>query len=343
MSTPESPAGSEAPAGVADAGGDRRRGGRDPRRAGRRRADDAGRGGAARRRRDVAVPAREWARGAAGPGGRAPHLGLPDRPSTGDWRADLAVLARDMRAALLRRPNLTVLMTSRAGAAGGGLPTLDRALGILRAAGLPPADAAYANHALGNYVAGAALWEAVGLGGATGEARAQRARAAADAVGTGPGRRLPGRRLGRRVPVRRDGRRPVRVRAGGAAGRDRPPRRSGLSASAVPHPGGDPGVDRDRERHVQRRVLVERHVRPDRARMDGERPGHRPGDVEPQVAPAHPVERGRDRRPGRARSRRPGSAPGRRGRTAPRAAGGGHAPRPGRCGPTAIRRPAGPG
>ena len=74
-------------------------------------------------------------------------------------------------------------MTSRAGAAGGGLPTLDRALGILRLAGLSPADAAFANHALGNYVAGAALWEAVGLGGATGEARAQRARAAGEAVG----------------------------------------------------------------------------------------------------------------------------------------------------------------
>jgi hypothetical protein len=97
-----------------------------------------------------------------------------------------------MRAVLLRRPNLTVLMTSRAGAAGGGLPTLDRALGILRAAGLPPADAAYANHALGNYVAGAALWEAVGLGGATGEARAQRARAAADAVAHVPADRYPG-------------------------------------------------------------------------------------------------------------------------------------------------------
>jgi len=111
---------------------------------------------------------------------------IPDRPTSGDWRADLVLLARDMRAALLRRPNLTVLLTSRAGAAGGGLPTLDRALGILRRAGLSPADAAFANHALGNYVAGAALWEAVGLGGATGEARAQRAREAADAVAQVP-------------------------------------------------------------------------------------------------------------------------------------------------------------
>jgi TetR/AcrR family transcriptional regulator, tetracycline repressor protein len=117
---------------------------------------------------------------------------IPDRQSSGDWRTDLALLARDMRAALLRRPNLTVLMTSRAGAAGGGLPTLDRALGILRHAGLSPADAAFANHALGNYVAGAALWEAVGLGGATGEARAQRARAAGDAAAKVPADAYPG-------------------------------------------------------------------------------------------------------------------------------------------------------
>lgn len=117
---------------------------------------------------------------------------LPDRPASGDWRADLAQLARDIRVALLRRPNLTVLMTSRAGAAGGGLPTLDRALGILRRSGMSPADAAFVNHALGNYVAGAALWEAVGLGGATGGARAQQAREAADAVARVPADRYPG-------------------------------------------------------------------------------------------------------------------------------------------------------
>jgi AcrR family transcriptional regulator len=117
---------------------------------------------------------------------------LPDRPLSGDWRADLALLARDMRAVLLRRPNLTVLMTSRAGAAGGGLPMLDRALGILRRAGLSPADAAFANHSLGNYVAGAALWEAVGLDGATGEVRAQRARAAGEAAAQIPADLYPG-------------------------------------------------------------------------------------------------------------------------------------------------------
>ncbi len=96
---------------------------------------------------------------------------LPDRPPTGDWRADLAELASDVRAMLLRRPHLTVLMTSRAGRGVGALGSLDRVLGVLRSAGFTPADATLANHALGNLVAGAALWEAVGLGGASGEER----------------------------------------------------------------------------------------------------------------------------------------------------------------------------
>jgi AcrR family transcriptional regulator len=105
---------------------------------------------------------------------------------TGEWRADLAALARDVRAALLRRPQLTVLLTARADRGGGGLATLDRALGILRAAGFEPREAALANHALGNYVAGAALWEAVGLSGETGEARQARREAAARAVSVLP-------------------------------------------------------------------------------------------------------------------------------------------------------------
>jgi AcrR family transcriptional regulator len=56
---------------------------------------------------------------------------VPIRASSGAWRTDLATLARDVRAVLLRRPNLTVLLTSRAGS-GGGLATLEHALGILR-------------------------------------------------------------------------------------------------------------------------------------------------------------------------------------------------------------------
>ena len=89
--------------------------------------------------------------------------GVTHHVRTGDWRADLAALAHDTRAALMRRPNLTVLLTSRAASAGSGMVALDHALGILRDAGFPPRDAVLANHALGNYVAGAALWEAVGL------------------------------------------------------------------------------------------------------------------------------------------------------------------------------------
>lgn len=105
---------------------------------------------------------------------------------TGDWRADLASLAHDTRAALVRRPNLTVLLTSRAASAGSGVATLDHALGILRDAGFSPRDAVLANHALGNYVAGAALWEAVGLAGTSGEERRQRADEAARALAALP-------------------------------------------------------------------------------------------------------------------------------------------------------------
>lgn len=115
---------------------------------------------------------------------------IPDTPATGDWRADAAALAHDVRAALLRRPQLTVLLTSRAGA-GGGLATLERALSIFRSAGFSPRDAALANHALGNYVAGAALWEAVGLAGATGDERRARADAAAEAMAVLPGDAYP--------------------------------------------------------------------------------------------------------------------------------------------------------
>ncbi len=103
------------------------------------------------------------------------------RALTGDWRTDLAQAARDMRAALLRRPNLTVLLTSRAGSGSGGLELLDHALAILRAAGFTPDQAVFANHALGNFVAGAALWEAVGFAGASGADRDER-RAAAGTI-----------------------------------------------------------------------------------------------------------------------------------------------------------------
>lgn len=107
---------------------------------------------------------------------------IPATPTTGDWRVDAAALARDVRAALLRRPHLTVLYTSRADRAAGGLGTLERALAIFRSGGFSERDAVLANHALGNYVAGAALWEAVGLGGATGEERLARAASASAAI-----------------------------------------------------------------------------------------------------------------------------------------------------------------
>lgn len=107
---------------------------------------------------------------------------IPQSPLTGDWRTDIAALARDVRSALIRRPQLTVLLTSRADRGIGGLAALDRALAIFRSAGLSPRDAVEANHALGNLVAGAALWDALGMGGTSGEQRQARHNAAAAAI-----------------------------------------------------------------------------------------------------------------------------------------------------------------
>jgi len=107
---------------------------------------------------------------------------IPATPPTGVWRTDAAALARDVRSALIRRPQLTVLLTSRADRGIGGLAALDRSLAILRSAGLSPRDAVEANHALGNLVAGAALWDALGMGGTSGEERRARRDTAATAV-----------------------------------------------------------------------------------------------------------------------------------------------------------------
>jgi len=101
-------------------------------------------------------------------------------PLTGRWREDLATIAHDMRTGLLKRPQLTVLLTSRSGHGGAELPMLDRALGVFRDAGFGRRGAVRANHALGNYVAGAALWEAIGLAGSRGAEREAQRRAVAD-------------------------------------------------------------------------------------------------------------------------------------------------------------------
>jgi AcrR family transcriptional regulator len=116
---------------------------------------------------------------------------IPATAPTGDWRADLMAAARDVRAGLLRRPHLTVLLTSRTGRGQGELPALERTLGVLRQAGFGPREAVLANHALGNYVAGAALFEAIGLAGTTGEEREARRRAVAEAVRNLPSDAFP--------------------------------------------------------------------------------------------------------------------------------------------------------
>jgi TetR/AcrR family transcriptional regulator, tetracycline repressor protein len=105
---------------------------------------------------------------------------IPLPPATGVWRGDAAALARGIRAALLRRRDLTLLLTARLGQGPAALVTLEHALGIFRSAGFPVRDAVRANHALGMYVAGACTWEAVGLGGSADPA--ERATRAADAA-----------------------------------------------------------------------------------------------------------------------------------------------------------------
>ncbi len=107
-------------------------------------------------------------------------------PLSGSWREDLAIIARDMRTGLLKRPQLTILLASRSGRGGVELPLLDRTLGVLRAAGFGRRGAVLANHALGNYVAGTALWEAVGLSGSSGEDRESRRQAVADVTAALP-------------------------------------------------------------------------------------------------------------------------------------------------------------
>lgn len=116
---------------------------------------------------------------------------MPAPELTGEWRTDLAAIARTVRAALVRRPQATVMITSRAGRSGAELAMQERVLGCLRAAGFGPLDATLANHALGNYVAGVALWEAVGLAGTTGEERAARRRAAGEAIAALPATEFP--------------------------------------------------------------------------------------------------------------------------------------------------------
>lgn len=112
-------------------------------------------------------------------------------PPTGAWRTDLAALAREVRAGLLRRRHLTVLLTSHSGRGVAELPLLEHMIGILRTAGLPAREAVLANHAIGNLVAGSALWEATGLSGTTGQERAERRRAAQRVISELPAEQYP--------------------------------------------------------------------------------------------------------------------------------------------------------
>jgi len=117
---------------------------------------------------------------------------VPVAPPDGAWQASVRELARGARAALLRRRDLTLLLTARLGQGPVALGSLDQALGTFLRAGFPPRDAARANHALGAYVAGSCAWEAVGLGGSGDPAeRALRAAEAAAALAAVPADAFP--------------------------------------------------------------------------------------------------------------------------------------------------------
>ncbi len=117
---------------------------------------------------------------------------IPATPLRGAWREDAATIARDVRAALLRRRDLTLLLTARLGRGTAALDRLDRALGVFLGAGFSSQDAVLANHALGAYVAGSCTWEAVGLDGeADPAARAGRASAAGARLASLPADAFP--------------------------------------------------------------------------------------------------------------------------------------------------------
>lgn len=81
---------------------------------------------------------------------------------TGRWREDLAGVARALRAALVARPGLTALLTSRGGRGRAGLVLLDAAVAVLRAAEFEPREAVLAGATLGGFVAGSVLREVAG-------------------------------------------------------------------------------------------------------------------------------------------------------------------------------------
>ena len=112
-------------------------------------------------------------------------------PLTGDWREDVAATARDLRAALLRRPHLTALLAARTSRGVAGLPLLERTVGILRAAGFGRRGAVLASEALANYVTGAAIWQAAGLAGPDGDPMAPAREQAASLTGELPPEAFP--------------------------------------------------------------------------------------------------------------------------------------------------------
>ena len=148
--------------------------------------------------------------------GMAAESRLPE-PSA-EWRSDVAAIAGAVRAALLKRRDLTLLLTARLGR---GTPpcsaSTERSASSCGAGFHAARRRSRSNHALGMYVAGAAMWEAVGLDGEADPVGTRRSgRRLAARLGALPPGMVPEPGGGRGRAVRRVERRAVRLRTGGA-------------------------------------------------------------------------------------------------------------------------------
>lgn len=94
---------------------------------------------------------------------------------SGEWRADVAAIARATRTGLLRHRRAVALVQGRPWVGPAGLAALDLTLGVFRKAGFDGSSAVHAQFALGNYVSGFCAWEAANLGAVADDPQARAA------------------------------------------------------------------------------------------------------------------------------------------------------------------------
>jgi TetR/AcrR family transcriptional regulator, tetracycline repressor protein len=109
------------------------------------------------------------------------ELRLP--PETGVWQHDLDALARAVRAVLLAHPAALPVVATRQNVGDAGLRLLDRGIGILARAGIPPGEALHLMAAASAYLVGHALAQ---VGRAPGGAEDVPVEAFVAAVGADP-------------------------------------------------------------------------------------------------------------------------------------------------------------